>query len=192
MEVSSNHEKKDPSEKANVHPSYNELLYILQSSTLPEQSFRFDQHYEVDVFKEYVTEVQSNISKSITILSSSDFEGFQNASLRKNIVINTVFLCGEHSENNIWTSTESINLSNLLLKELLNKCNCATLLDLLVQFNCESFISELRFKLNKTSWKNYPAAVSCFKWILTSIKVKYIVCVWRSAECRDTSYCLFL
>lgn len=192
MEVSSNHEKKDPSEKANVHPSYNELLYILQSSTLPEQSFGFDQPYEVDMFKEYVTEVQSNISKSITILSSTDFEGFQNASLRKNIVINTVFLCGEHSENNIWTSTESINLSNLLLKELLNKCNCATLLDLLVKFNCESFISELRFKLNKTSWKNYPAAVSCFKWILTSMKVKYIVCVWHSAECRDTSYCLFL
>lgn len=192
MEVSSNHEKKDPSEKANVHPSYNELLYILQSSTLPEQSFGFDQPYEVDMFKEYVTEVQSNISKSITILSSTDFEGFQNASLRKNTVINTVFLCGEHSENNIWTSTESINLSNLLLKELLNKCNCATLLDLLVQFNCESFISGLRFKLNKTSWKNYPAAVSCFKWILTSIKVKYIVCVWRSEECRDTSYCLFL
>lgn len=192
MEVSSNHEKKYSSEKANVHPSYNELLYILQSSTLPEQSFGFDQPYEVDMFKEYVTEVQSNISKSITILSSTDFEGFQNASLRKNIVINTVFLCGEHSENNIWTSTQSINLSNLLLKELLNKCNCATLLDLLVQFNCESFISELRFKLNKTSWKNYPAAVSCFKWILTSIKVKYIVCVWRSAECRDTSYCLFL
>lgn len=179
MEVSSNHEKKDPGEKANVHLSYNELLYILQlqSSTLPEQSFGFDQPYEVDMFKEYVTEVQSNISKSITILSSTDFEGFQNASLRKNIVINTVFLCGEHSENNIWTSTESINLSNLLLKELLNKCNCATLLDLLVKFNCESFISELRFKLNKTSWKNYPAAVSCFKWILTSIKVKYIVCV---------------
>lgn len=192
MEVSSNHEKKDSSEKANVHPSYNELLYILQSSTLPEQSFGFDQPYEVDMFKEYVTEVQSNISKSITILSSTDFEGFQNASLRKNIVINTVFLCGEHSENNIWTSTESINLSNLLLKELLNKCNCATLLDLLVQFNCELFISELRFKLNKISWKNYPAAVSCFKWILTSIKVKYIVCVWRFAECRDTSYCLFL
>lgn len=192
MEVSSNHEKKDPIEKANVHPSYNELLYILQSSTLPEQSFGFDQPYEVDMFKEYVTEVQSNISKSITILSSTDFEGFLNASLRKNIVINTVFLCGEHSENNIWTSTESINLSNLLLKQLLNKCNCATLLDLLVQFNCESFISELRFKLHKTSWKNYPAAVSCFKWILTSIKVKYIVCVWRSTECRDTSYCLFL
>lgn len=192
MEVSSNHEKKDSSEKANVHPSYDELLYILQSSTLPEQSFGFDQPYEVDMFKEYVTEVQSNISKSITILSSTDFEGFQNASLRKNIVINTVFLCGEHSENNIWTSTESINLSNLLLKELLNKCNCATLLDLLVQFNCELFISELRFKLNKTSWKNYPAAVSCFKWILTSIKVKYIVYVWCSVECRDTSYCLFL
>lgn len=192
MEVSSNHEKKDPSEKANVHPSYNELLCILQSSTLPEQSFGFDQPYEVDMFKEYVTEVQSNISKSITILISTDFEGFLNASLRKNIVINTVFLCGEHSENNIWTSTESINLSNLLLKELLNKCNCATLLDLLVQFNCESFISELRFKLNKTSWKNYPAAISCFKWILTSIKVKYIVCVWRSAEYRDTSNCLFL
>lgn len=192
MEVSSFHEKKDPSEKANVHPSYNELLYILQSSTLPEQSFGFDQPYEVDMFKEYVTEVQSNISKSITILSSTDFEGFQNASLRKNIVINTVFLCGEHSENNIWTSTESINLSNLLLKELLKKCNCATLLDLLVLFNCESFISELRFKLNKTSWKNYPAAISCFKWILTSIKVKYIVCFWRSAECRDTSYCLLL
>lgn len=180
MEVSSNHEKKDPSYEENFHPSFSELLYILQRSTLPEQSFGFDQPYEVHMFKEYVTEVQSNISKSITIiLSSTDFKGFQNTdSLRRDIVINTVFLCGEHSENNIWTSPESIYLSNLLLKELLNKCNCATLLDLLIQFNFESFFSKLRFKLNKTSWKNFPAAVSCFKWILTNIKVTYFFSFW--------------
>lgn len=177
MEVSSNHEKKGANDKEKSHSSNSELMYILQSSTLPEQSFGFDQPHEVDMFKYYVSEVQFNLSKSISILSSIDFNCFQNASLSKDIVINTVVLCGEHSENNMWTSAESIKLSNLLLKELLNKCNCATLSELMIQFKCESFISTLKIKLSKTSWKNFPAAVSCFKWILTNIEVTFeIVC----------------
>lgn len=169
MEVSSNYEEVAYNDKENCHALSNELLGILKSSTLPEQQFGFDKPLEVDMFKEYVKIVQSNLSKSISLLSS--LKVFQDEILRKDIVINTVLLCGEHSRSSIWTSADSVHLSSLLLKELIHKCNCLNLPDLLVQFSCDSFLSKLRLKLDRNSWKKFPAAVYCFKWILTNIKV---------------------
>jgi hypothetical protein len=99
--------------------------------------------------------------------------------ISKNRAVSLLLLCGEHSVDDRWTTKETITYSVELIGHLckLWQCNCVSQLLVGVESRQESVglfsaaLLSLRPKLLKDTWKTYPAAVSCYQWLLFHVKV---------------------
>lgn len=147
--------------------SLNTILSLLSSSFLPERHYDLDQPLEDEVFKDHIKMCEANLRKINMYLEKESDE----KSLNKKLIVNAILLCGEHSKVETWTSSQTLAQAELLVKLLLAKSKCRSLSDLLLHCKIDTLLAELRPKLLKDSWKNNPAAVTSFMWILFHIKV---------------------
>jgi hypothetical protein len=100
--------------------------------------------------------------------------------ISKNRAVCLLLLCGEHVVDDKWTTRETIKYSEELISHLCKLWQCKTILQLLIGDESEhvglfsAALLYLRPKLLKNTWKTYPAAVSCYQWLLFQIKVTTI------------------
>lgn len=89
----------------------------------------------------------------------------------KTFTINLLLLIGEQHEKNVWNTVESAFISKELQDELLGLHKYESVSRLLMeQDNFITILLALRPKLLKDTWKTYPAAIACYKWILYQIE----------------------
>ncbi|KAK1130417.1 hypothetical protein K0M31_018548 [Melipona bicolor] len=89
----------------------------------------------------------------------------------KTFTINLLLLIGEQHEKNVWNTVESAFISKDLQDELLGLYKYDSVSQLLMeQDNFITILLALRPKLLKDTWKTYPAAIVCYKWILYQIE----------------------
>lgn len=150
--------------------NYNEILHLLKCSLLLEQ--------DVDVLgnissteniKRHVSDLEANVNKLISLLNSRPLNSQQ--SVPKEVLLYILLLRGENAEENEWTSPTVISCVRHLQIIILETSFFSDLSDLLLSLRVESVLSELKHKLLSTTWKNHPAAVACFIWIISHVKV---------------------
>ncbi|KAL6263760.1 hypothetical protein P5V15_003844 [Pogonomyrmex californicus] len=147
---------------------------LIQKSFAPQRTIGTERPCEEKDFKEYRLVVERNlrnVRSMLQYISNSCKEKhlqLANATgMARTFGMNLFLLIGEHNEKNIWNTAECVSIS----KELL-----ANFCDLYVYQNISQFLSEnnnlhnlllmLRPKLLKNTWKTYPSAIACYKWIL--------------------------
>ncbi|XP_076623910.1 TELO2-interacting protein 2 [Colletes latitarsis] len=151
---------------------------LIQKTYAPEKTVGACRPCEEKDFREYrqiVDRNLRNISRSFQqIVYSRNQENAQidlNASAVKTFVVNLLLLIGEHHEKNIWNTAESVSISRELVDGVLELYRCQNVSQVLTeQDNFTSVLLTLRPKLLKDTWKSYPAAVACYKWLLYQIE----------------------
>jgi hypothetical protein len=97
--------------------------------------------------------------------------------ISKNCAVYLLLLCGEHMVADKWTTRETMKYSEELISHLCKLWQCKTILQLLIGDESKhvglfsAALLSLRPKLLKDTWKTYPAAVSCYQWLLFQVKV---------------------
>jgi hypothetical protein len=151
---------------------------------LPQMTVGNERPCEKLDFKEYLLNIGSKL-KAITLifqqivknLGCDEFHSSKRIS--KNHAVYLLLLCGEHSIDDKWTTEETIKYSEELLSLLCKLWNCKSISLMLIgdESRQEYFglfsaaLLSLRPKLQKNTWKTYPAAVSCYQWLLFQVKV---------------------
>uniref|UniRef100_A0A1B6GX94 Uncharacterized protein n=1 Tax=Cuerna arida TaxID=1464854 RepID=A0A1B6GX94_9HEMI len=158
-----------PFSEDNLNPHFINLLELLKCSILPEQKYNFDEPLQDSCFKEHILNVETNLLNAIPLLSKLR----KSEVIPKKIVLYTILVAGENSTITMWTNRKIMMYADILLKEVLNRYGYSNLSSLL-ELEVGDYLSELRPKLLKNSWKNYPAAVDSFIWILFSLKCPHI------------------
>ncbi|KAG8273018.1 TEL2-interacting protein 2 [Homalodisca vitripennis] len=153
----------------NVNPHFIDLLELLKRSILPEQKYNFDEPLQDSCFKEHILNVETNLLNAISLLTKIR----EGEAIPKKIVLYTILVAGENSTINMWTNHKIMMYADNLLKEILTRYGYSDLSSLL-KLEVDDCLSELRPKLLKNTWKNYPAAVDSFIWILFSLKCPHV------------------
>lgn len=85
--------------------------------------------------------------------------------------IHVILLAGEHSEKSLWNSVECVRLAKEILCNVCNLFECATLSEMMIATDNKfsTALTTLRPKLLKETWRHYPAAVLCYKWLLHQV-----------------------
>jgi hypothetical protein len=148
-------------------------------------------------FKEYLLGIGSKL-KILTLIFQQIVnnvgceEYHANKRISKNRAVCLLLLCGEHSIDDKWTTKETIKYSGELINHLCKLCQCKSISQLLTGVESRqeyvglfsTALLSLRPKLLKDTWKTYPAAVSCFKWLLFHVKVTkgfmfiFVICMY--------------
>lgn len=149
--------------------SANDLQTLILESMLPEIHHEFGQESECKEFEEHKERCKTNFSNLLSLIKSNEYNESQ--PLPEKVVVLTVLLCGEHSESNSWTNAECIEYANEVLQKILEDSSASNVLSLMLTHKIQSFFNALNPKLLKKTWKNYPAAISCFKWIVFKVEV---------------------
>nr|XP_003703478.1 PREDICTED: TELO2-interacting protein 2-like [Megachile rotundata] len=147
---------------------------LVQRSYVPEKTVGTSRPCDEKDFREYRQVVDRNLrnirSMLQHIIHSRNERNIQidlNASTVKTFTINLLLLIGEQHEKNVWNTAESVSISKELVNEILELYRCQSISQLLMeQNNLTNVLLTLRPKLMKDTWKSYPAAVACYKWIL--------------------------
>ncbi|KAL0105458.1 hypothetical protein PUN28_016847 [Cardiocondyla obscurior] len=156
--------------------SWTPCIDLIQASFAPQRTVGQERPCEEKDFKEYRIVVERNLNNVKSML-----EHISNSCKEKHLQLvnatgivrtfsmNLLLLIGEHSEKNVWNTAECVSIS----KELL-----VTFCDLYAHQSPSQILSEnlydlllmLRPKLLKDTWKTYPSAVGCYRWILQEAK----------------------
>lgn len=92
--------------------------------------------------------------------------------ITKTFSMNLLLLIGEHSEKNIWNTAECVNISKELSANFCHLWACQSISTFFSEHeNFNKLLLMLRPKLLKITWKIYPAAVTCYKWMLHQAEV---------------------
>lgn len=152
---------------------------LVQKSYAPEKTVGASRPCEEKDFREYRQIVDRNLRNIRCMLqhivTSRDQGNVQidlNTSAVRTFAINLLLLAGEHHEKNIWNTAESVSISKELLSGVFQLYRCQSISEFLTeQDNFTTVLLTLRHKLMKDTWKAYPAAVACYKWILYQVEV---------------------
>ncbi|GLH09238.1 Uncharacterized protein GBIM_14343, partial [Gryllus bimaculatus] len=161
--------------------------YLLDSLN-PENVAFHDRPPAENDFKDSVPRIESKLqfvknylTKLFCIKSEMKSEDLK---LKKNTVVLLLMLCGEHTRNKPWSSEHCLKYAVDILQLTYQLCGCSKLQDLLVHDKIDDSVNRdplfkpvllaLRPKLLKNTWKAYPAAVSCFCWILPHVKSPHL------------------
>ncbi|XP_053984671.1 TELO2-interacting protein 2-like [Hylaeus anthracinus] len=151
---------------------------LIQKSYVPEKTVGASRPCEEKDFREYRQIVDRNLRNIRCMLQHIIHSRDQgnapidlNSSVVRTFVINLLLLAGEHHEKNIWNTAESVSISKELLSGVSELYRCQSISQVLTeQDNFTTVLLTLRPKLMKDTWKAYPAAVACYKWILYQIE----------------------
>lgn len=170
---------------------------------LPQMTVGSERPCEELDFKEYLLNIGSKLKAIMLIfqqivknLGCDEFHG--NKRISKNHAVYLLLLCGEHSSGDKWTTEETVRHSEELISLLCKLWSCKSISQMLIggESREEYFglfsavLLSLRPKLQKNTWKTYPAAVSCYQWLLFQVKV--IICICIHSDFCTKSIILFL
>lgn len=173
---------------------------------LPQMTVGSERPCEELDFKEYLLNIGSKL-KAITLIFQQIVKNLgcdefhSNKRISKNHAVYLLLLCGEHSIDDRWTTEETIRCSEELISLLCKLWSCKSISQMLIgdESRQEYFglfsaaLLFLRPKLQKNTWKTYPAAVSCYQWLLFQVKVtKPCVCICMHSDFCTKSIILFL
>uniref|UniRef100_A0A1B6LV72 TELO2-interacting protein 2 n=1 Tax=Graphocephala atropunctata TaxID=36148 RepID=A0A1B6LV72_9HEMI len=144
---------------------FTDLTNYIKSSMLVELRNNFDEPPQESDFKHHHLNVEQNLTNATSLLSKIS----KNEVIPNRILILIILVAGENSKIGVWTNTKIMMYADSLLKDILNRCGYLDFSSL-IGSEIDEILSELRPKLMKNSWRNYPAAVNCFIWILFSLK----------------------
>lgn len=149
--------------------SDNEILGLILESMLPYIQHEFGQEYDPTAFEKHKVACKINFRRLLLLIQNSSFSASE--PVPEKIIIFAILLCGEHSESNSWTDTECIKYANQILQKILEYSSATSVLSIMLAHKIQSFFNAMNPKLLKKTWKNYPAAISCFKWVILQVKV---------------------
>lgn len=151
---------------------------LVQESFLPEATFCSNRPCEEKDFREHRQLADRNL-RSLKSMLQHILHGRIEGTVQidcsipivRNFATNLLLLIGEHHEKNAWNTIESIVLSKELASGLLELYGCQSVSQFLLELdNFVTVLLALRPKLCKDTWKHYPAAVACYKWLLHEIE----------------------
>ncbi|XP_024891585.1 TELO2-interacting protein 2-like [Temnothorax curvispinosus] len=154
--------------------SWTPCIDLIQRSFAPQKTVGVERPCEEKDFREYRFVVERNLRNVRSMLqhiSSSCREKrlqLNNATgMVRAFGMNLLLLIGEHSEKNIWNTAECVSISKELLAGFCDLYTCQSVSQFLSENeNLRDLLLTLRPKLLKDTWKTYPSAVACYRWIL--------------------------
>ncbi|XP_029043752.1 TELO2-interacting protein 2-like [Osmia bicornis bicornis] len=147
---------------------------LVTMSYVPEKTVGTSRPCDEKDFREYRQVVDRNLRNIRSMLehiiysrNERDVQIDLDASPVETFTIYLLLLIGEHDEKNVWNTAESVSVSKDLVTQILELHGYQSISQLLTdKDNLTTLLSMLRHKLLKDTWKTYPAAVACYKWIL--------------------------
>ncbi|XP_012538992.1 TELO2-interacting protein 2 [Monomorium pharaonis] len=147
---------------------------LIQRSFAPQRTVGAERPCEEKDFREYRLVVERNLHNVRSMLqyicSSCREKRLQInccTDMARTFSINLVLLIGEHGERNVWNTAECVSISKELLALFCDLYGCEKISQFLSdKENFPNLLLTLRPKLLKDTWKTYPSAVACYKWIV--------------------------
>lgn len=182
---------------------------LVQRNFAPQRTVGTERPCEEKDFREYRLVVERNLRNVRSMLqhitSSCREKHLQlnnTAGMVRTFGMNLLLLVGEHSEKNIWNTAECVSISKELLVSFCDLYACPSVSQFLSDNeNLRDLLLMLRSKLLKDTWKSYPSAVACYRWILQQAEVSrilirifilYIVDYIYIFFCRNQFYLIIL
>lgn len=160
--------------------SWRPCIDLIQRSFVPQKTIGETRPCEEKDFREYRLVVERNLSNvrfmlrhilnscKETHLPLND----DSMALAKTFSMNLLLLIGEHSEKSIWNTAECVNISKELIANFCELWACQSISAFFLEHeNFNNLLLMLRPKLLKDTWKTYPAAITCYKWMLCETEV---------------------
>lgn len=153
------------------------LTEFVQRSLAPQVTVGATRPCEEKDFREYRPTVEANlkvIGSMLECVRPSLNRHLRLSDTEKLLGVNLLFLIGENSEQNIWNTKECVMLSEVLLAHFCSLYNYSDVSRVFLEDDTfVNLLCMLRPKLLKDTWKTYPAAVTCYKWILQKTEVSF-------------------
>lgn len=155
---------------------------LIQRNFAPQRTVGTERPCEEKDFREYRIIVERNLrnvrSMLQHIISSCKEKQLQlnsTTGVVRTFGMNLLLLIGEQSEKNIWNTAECVSISKELLVSFCDLYACQSVSQFLSDNeNLRDLLLMLRPKLLKDTWKSYPSAVACYRWILQQAEVSSI------------------
>ncbi|XP_077257773.1 TELO2-interacting protein 2 [Temnothorax americanus] len=154
--------------------SWTPCIDLIQRSFAPRKTVGLERPCEEKDFREYGFVAERNLRNVRSMLQHIS-SSCREKRLRLNNATGTVrafganllLLIGEHGEKNIWNTAECVSISKELLASFRDLYTCQSVSQFLSENeNLRDLLLTLRPKLLKDTWKTYPSAVACYRWIL--------------------------
>ncbi|XP_076249856.1 TELO2-interacting protein 2 [Calliopsis andreniformis] len=151
---------------------------LVQKSYVPEKTVGAGRPCEEKDFREYRQIVDRNLGSIKSMLqhiihdrNAGNVQIDLKFPMIRTFAVNLLLLIGEHHERNVWNTAESVSVAKELLGEFLELYRYQNISEFLMeQDNFSTVLLTLRPKLLKDTWKTYPAAVACYKWLLYQVE----------------------
>lgn len=161
--------------------SWTLCIDLIQKSFAPQRTIGMERPCEEKDFREYRLVVDRNL-RSVRSMLQHILNTYKENQLQLHNAtamafgMNLLLLIGEHSEKNIWNTAECVSISKELLTDFCDLYTCQSISQfLLEQENLSNLLLILRPKLLKDTWKTYPSAVACYRWILQKAEVSLLL-----------------
>ncbi|KAF7987705.1 hypothetical protein HCN44_003568 [Aphidius gifuensis] len=146
--------------------SWRKCSDLINKTHVPQQLTGHDRPCEEKDFQNYHTTLINNLQQIQNIIQQESQMPI------KKIGLDLILVIGEQSEKNPWTTDESLKISQLLLSDIYKLFGADNVSQILCyDDNMTTVLTMLRQKLLKDNWKTYPAAVTCYKWILNQTEI---------------------
>lgn len=151
------------------------VISLLEELYVPEVHTGFDVPIERSHYSEYLPLCEPKFEKIIQIINANGANLCNTSQkLKKRILTRAIIINGEHSVDERWTSPSMINKALIILNkifDLFGYCSTAIVLADNNGLILKEVLQTIRPRLLKDNWKKYPAAVTCYGWVLKIIQV---------------------
>lgn len=162
--------------------SWTPCIDLIQRSFAPQKTIGTERPCEEKDFREYRLVVERNLRNIRSMLQhisnscrEKHLQLCNATGTIKTFGMNLLLLIGEHNERNIWNTAECVSISKELLAGFYDLYSCQNISQFLSEDkNLISLLLLLRPKLLKDTWKTYPSAVACYRWILQEAEVSLV------------------
>lgn len=166
------------------------IIKLLEATMVPVQNIGKERPCEEKDYREYRQIVDRNLTNVESalrhVLSTINEHGnrdtlFENE-YAKGFLVKLIIVIGEQRERSVWNTAESVAVSENLATLMCHLTRCESVSKILIDGRgsaenslFDTLLITLRPKLLKDTWKTYPAAVLCYKWLLSEIEVPNLI-----------------
>lgn len=152
--------------------SWRRCLNLMKRTHVPRQPVGIDRPCEDKDFRDYRCSLMDNLREIQSIIQRE----ILNLKPMKTIGLDLLLIIGEQSEKSPWNTEESLTISESLLSDVCQLFGVDNVSKILCNDdNMNTVLTMIRPKLLKDTWKTYPAAVTCYKWLLNQVEVCSII-----------------
>lgn len=158
---------------------WRDIENVVQKIYIPIIKVGSERPCEVSDFEKYLPDLERRLKNILIVLTEIERKfGVDEKILSKQRAVSILLLCGEHACQDKWTTNNTIQLCEDLLQIVYRFWHCSSLSELLNGAKYEALFTPallaLRPKLLKNTWKTFPAAVSCYRWLLFNVKSPHL------------------